>query len=147
MGLHLKNIRKLQLVQNAAVQTVLEIPPCPRPRVAYVTVLHMPPWGGGWTPLLWKLQWLLIYFQVQVKVLVIACEALDGLGPEYLQNHLFPNRIGLTHSCWQMGPNANPISWWISAGGIQKKSLLYHGSSWPLENVAPQEVKDPPFLF
>lgn len=66
MGLSLKSIQKLQIVQNAAMQAVLG-----SSRVTYVT------------PLLHKLHWLLVCFQVQLKILVMTFKALYGVGPSY----------------------------------------------------------------
>ena len=78
MGLPLKSIRKLQLVQNVAMRAILGAP-----RVAHVT------------PLLRELHWVPVCFWVQFKVLVITFKALHGMGPGYLSNHLFP--ITSTH--------------------------------------------------
>lgn len=61
-GLSLKGIQKLQAIENAAVQTLLE--------GVHVT----PP--------------LPTCFRIQLKGLVITCKASSGLGPGYLRNCL-----------------------------------------------------------
>lgn len=69
MGLFLKNIRNLQLVQNTVI--VLEAP-----QMAHMTFL------------LYGLCWLPVCFWTQFKVLVITFKALYSWGPRYLRNYL-----------------------------------------------------------
>ncbi|XP_053100645.1 uncharacterized protein LOC128322765 [Hemicordylus capensis] len=73
VGLPLKNIWKLQLVQNAAAR-----------------VLSGAAWWEHITPILKELHWLPVCFRVQFKVLVLTFNALNGLGPGYLRDHLLP---------------------------------------------------------
>ncbi|KAF7248857.1 Phosphatase and actin regulator 3, partial [Varanus komodoensis] len=73
MGLPLKTVRILQMVQNRAARLLT---------------------GTGHyshiTPVLYQLHWLPIEVQAQFKVLVITYKALNGLGPGYLKEHLHP---------------------------------------------------------
>lgn len=71
VGLPLKTILNLQLVQNEAAQAVTGKPSYP----------HI-------SPLLCELHWLLLSFWVQFKVLCITCESLHDIGPDYLRKHL-----------------------------------------------------------
>ncbi|XP_053106346.1 uncharacterized protein LOC128325025 [Hemicordylus capensis] len=73
VGLPLKNIRKLQLVQNAAARVLSG--------------------AARWEhiiPILKELHWLSVHFRVQFKVLVLTFKALNGLGPGYLRDRLHP---------------------------------------------------------
>lgn len=72
MGLFLKSIWKIQLVQNVAVQVVSG--------ARYMA--HV-------TPLLRKLHWLPLCFWVQFKVPDVTFKALRSLGLGYLRNRLF----------------------------------------------------------
>ena len=78
MGLPLKSIQKLQLVQNAAAWVSLGAP-----RLEHKTLL------------LRELHWVPVCFRVQFKVLVITFKALHGMGPGCLKDRLIP--ITLTH--------------------------------------------------
>lgn len=71
MGLPLNTIHNLQLVQNVAVQAVLDVP----------CFVHL-------IPPLCELYCHLVPFLMQVKVLVITFKALPGIGPVYLWDHL-----------------------------------------------------------
>ncbi|KAF7239029.1 hypothetical protein EYD10_14250 [Varanus komodoensis] len=73
VGLPLKTVRILQLVQNRAARL---LPGTGR----YV---HM-------TPVLRQLHWLPIEVRAQFKVLVMSYKALNGLGPGYLKERLHP---------------------------------------------------------
>ncbi|XP_058011152.1 uncharacterized protein LOC131184144 [Ahaetulla prasina] len=75
MGLPLKGIRRLQLVQNAAAR-----------------VIDGAPRGSHITPILRRLHWLPVAFRVRFKVLVTTFKALHGIGPGYLRDRLLrPN--------------------------------------------------------
>ncbi|XP_070618091.1 uncharacterized protein, partial [Erythrolamprus reginae] len=107
MGLPLKSVRKLQIVQNAAARAVMGLP-----RYAHVS------------PSLRSLHWLPISFRSQFKVLVMTFEALHGIGPEYLRDRLLPHesqrpirshRVGLlrvpsTKQCRLAGPRGRAFS-------------------------------------
>ncbi|XP_061485295.1 uncharacterized protein LOC133385720 isoform X1 [Rhineura floridana] len=67
VGLPLKIVRKLQLVQNAAARLLTRTR-----RSAHIT------------PVLARLHWLPICFRAKFKVLVLTYKALHGMGPQYL---------------------------------------------------------------
>lgn len=46
------------------------------------------PWVAHIIQLFLFIHWLLVYFQVKLKVLVITYETLHGIGPSYLRNYL-----------------------------------------------------------
>ncbi|KAF7253513.1 Vacuolar protein 8 [Varanus komodoensis] len=69
VGLPLKTVRILQMVQNRAARTGC---------YSYITSV------------LYQLHWLPIEVQAQFKMLVITYKALNDLGPGYLKEHLFP---------------------------------------------------------
>lgn len=71
MGLPLKSIQRLQLVQIVVPEAVFGAP-----RVAHVTLLFC------------ELHWLLACFQVQLKILVITFKGLHAMGPGDLRNCL-----------------------------------------------------------
>ncbi|KAF7245267.1 Lysophospholipid acyltransferase 1 [Varanus komodoensis] len=73
MGLLLKTVRILQLVQNRAARLLTGTECCS----------HI-------TPVLRRLHWLLIEVRAQFKVLVMTYKALNGLGPGYLKERLRP---------------------------------------------------------
>ncbi|KAF7234592.1 Vomeronasal type-2 receptor 26 [Varanus komodoensis] len=73
MGLPLKTVRILQLVQNRAARLLTGTGRCS----------HI-------TPVLRQLHWLPLEVRAQFKVLVITYKALNGLGPGYLKEHLSP---------------------------------------------------------
>ncbi|KAF7240555.1 Thromboxane-A synthase [Varanus komodoensis] len=73
VGLPLKTVRILQLVQNRAARLLTGTGHCS----------HI-------TPVLRQLHWLPIEVQAQFKVLVMTYKALNGLGPGYLKEHLHP---------------------------------------------------------
>lgn len=81
MGLGLKDIQKLQLVQNAVTQAVICVPQSP----------HI-------IALLCKLHWLPVCFQMQFKVFVMTNKVLYSMGPD-LSDHvswimsIFPSKI------------------------------------------------------
>ncbi|KAK9409653.1 hypothetical protein NXF25_000828 [Crotalus adamanteus] len=107
MGLPLKSIRRLQLVQNAAARVIVGAP-----RYTHVT------------PILRELHWFPIGLRVQFKVLVITFKALYGSGPGYLQDRLLPHsslravrshRLGLLRApsakqCHLAGPRRRAFS-------------------------------------
>ncbi|XP_061474960.1 small ribosomal subunit protein uS7 isoform X1 [Rhineura floridana] len=71
VGLPLKTVRKLQLVQNAAARLLMWTR-----RSAHIT------------PVLARLHWLPICFRARFKVLVLTYKALHGMGPQYLVERL-----------------------------------------------------------
>ncbi|KAF7243419.1 RNA-directed DNA polymerase from mobile element jockey [Varanus komodoensis] len=73
MGLPLKMVRILQLVQNRAARLLTGTGHC-----AHIT------------PVLRQLHWLPIEARAQFKLLVITYKALNGLGPGYLKERLRP---------------------------------------------------------
>ncbi|KAF7247744.1 Reverse transcriptase-like protein [Varanus komodoensis] len=73
MGLPLKTVQILQLVQNRAARLL----------TGTGRYVHM-------TPVLHQFHWLPIEVQAQFKVLVITYKALNGLGPGYLKERLRP---------------------------------------------------------
>ncbi|KAF7246415.1 Serine/threonine-protein kinase RIO3 [Varanus komodoensis] len=73
VGLPLKMVRTLQLVQNRAARLLM----------GTGRYVHM-------TPVLRQLHWLPIEVRAQFKVLVMTYKALNGLGPGYLKEHLRP---------------------------------------------------------
>ncbi|KAF7235229.1 Protein TANC1 [Varanus komodoensis] len=73
VGLPLKTVRILQLVQNRAARLL----------TGTGRYAHM-------TPVLWQLHWLPIEVRAQFKVLVMTYKALNGLGPGYLKERLCP---------------------------------------------------------
>ena len=73
MGLPLKSVRKLQLVQRVAAR-----------------LLTGASYKGHTTPLLKQLHWLPVRFQAQFKVLVMTYKALYGSGPGYLKDRILP---------------------------------------------------------
>ncbi|KAF7254014.1 Beta-centractin [Varanus komodoensis] len=73
VGLPLKTVRILQLVQNSAARLL----------TGTGRYVHM-------TPVLCQLHWLPIEVRAQFKVLVMTYKALNGLGPGYLKEHLHP---------------------------------------------------------
>ncbi|XP_070618653.1 uncharacterized protein, partial [Erythrolamprus reginae] len=107
MGLPLKSVRKLQIVQNAAARAIM----------GFSKYAHV-------TPTLRSLHWLPISFRSQFKVLVMTYKALHGTGPEYLRDRLLPHesqrpvrshRVGLlrvlsTKQCRLAGPRGRAFS-------------------------------------
>ena len=75
MGLHLRLLRKLQVVQNAAVRLLSGVK-------KYQQI----------SPTLAALHWLPIRFCIEFKVLMLTYKALNGLGPRYLGECLLPLR-------------------------------------------------------
>ncbi|KAF7253194.1 von Willebrand factor A domain-containing protein 3B [Varanus komodoensis] len=73
VGLPLKTVRILQLVQNRATRLLM----------GTGRYVHM-------TPVLHQLHWLPIEVWAQFKVLVMTYKALNGLRPGYLKEHLRP---------------------------------------------------------
>ncbi|KAF7239466.1 putative RNA-directed DNA polymerase from transposon BS [Varanus komodoensis] len=73
VGLPLKTVRILQLVQNRAARLL----------TGTGRYVHM-------TPVLRQLHWLPIEVRAQFKVLVMTYNALNSLGPGYLKEHLHP---------------------------------------------------------
>lgn len=109
-GATLKRISKLQLVQNAALRTVL----------VALRVVHV-------TPLFHKLHWLPVWFRVEFKVIDIIFKALNGTGPDYLRNCF---SVGLAHPTYSNRKEhaADPISQGVLPGKVQKSlsCLLEH---------------------
>ncbi|KAF7253646.1 2-succinyl-5-enolpyruvyl-6-hydroxy-3-cyclohexene-1-carboxylate synthase [Varanus komodoensis] len=73
VGLPLKMVRILQLVQNRAARLL----------TGTGCYSHI-------TPVLCQLHWLPVEVQAQFKVLVLTYKAMNGLGSGYLKEHLFP---------------------------------------------------------
>ena len=75
VGLPLRLMRKLQMVQNAAA----------RPLSGTRKYQHI-------SYILAALHWLPIHFRIDFKVLMMTYKALNGLGPRYLMERLLPPR-------------------------------------------------------
>ena len=75
VGLPLRLMRKLQVVQNAAARLLTGVR----------KHQHI-------SPVLAKLHWLPICFHIDFKVLMLTYKALNGLGPRYLVECLLPPR-------------------------------------------------------
>ena len=75
MGLPLRLLRKLQVVQNAAARFLSGVK----------KYHHI-------SPTLTALHWLPIRFRIDFKVLMLTYKALNGLGPRYLAECLLPPR-------------------------------------------------------
>ena len=73
LGLPLKLLRKLELVQNAAARLLSGAAP----------FQHV-------TPLLRELHWLPICYRARFKILVLLDKALNNLRPHYLRERLLP---------------------------------------------------------
>ena len=73
VGLPLRLLRKLQVVQNAAARLLSGVK-----RYQHIS------------PTLAALHWLPIRFRIDFKVLMLTYKALNGLGPRYLAERLFP---------------------------------------------------------
>uniref|UniRef100_A0A803SZI2 ribonuclease H n=1 Tax=Anolis carolinensis TaxID=28377 RepID=A0A803SZI2_ANOCA len=73
VGLPLKTVRKLQLVQRTAAR--------------FLTGAN---YRARSTPLSKELHWLPLTFQAQFKVQVLTYKALNGLGPAYLRDRISP---------------------------------------------------------
>uniref|UniRef100_A0A8D0BC31 Reverse transcriptase domain-containing protein n=1 Tax=Salvator merianae TaxID=96440 RepID=A0A8D0BC31_SALMN len=107
MGLPLKSVRRLQVVQNAAARAISGLP-------RYASV----------SPTLRELHWLPVSLRTQFKVLVVTYKALHGLGPGYLRDRLLPHvsqrpvrshRVGLlqvpsANQCRLAGPRGRAFS-------------------------------------
>lgn len=79
MGLPLKSIQKLQLVQNEVVQTVIRTP-----QSMHITIL------------LHKVHWLPVSLWIQFKVLTVSYNGIHNIGPSYLRTDA--SLWGLIHS-------------------------------------------------
>ena len=75
MGLPLRLMRKLQMVQNVVVRLLTGVR----------KHQHI-------SPTLAALHWLPVHFHIYFKVLMLTYKALNGLGPQYLVEHLLPPR-------------------------------------------------------
>ncbi|KAF7236906.1 Coiled-coil domain-containing protein 40, partial [Varanus komodoensis] len=115
MGLPLKTVRILQLVQNRAARLLM----------GTGRYVHM-------TPVLRQLHWLPIEVRAQFKVLVMTYKALNGLGPGFLMEHLRlytparPLRSAGEALLWE--PSVKEIrraSTEIQAIHLEKKQLLH----------------------
>ena len=98
MGLPLRLMRKLQMVQNMAARLLTGMK-----RFHPIS------------PTLATLHWLLIRFHIDFKVLTITYKALNGLGPRYLAERLLPpSSTHITHSSqagWLRGLTPRE-AWW-----------------------------------
>ena len=73
VGLPLRLMQKLQVVQNAAARLLSGVS----------KYYHI-------SPILATLHWLPIWFHIDFKVLMLTYKALNGLGPRYLVERLLP---------------------------------------------------------
>lgn len=62
------------------------------------------------TRLLHRLHWLPVYFQVQLKMLVVTNKDLYGMGPWYMQTPL-PRYLYQSHQIWQEMHVPGPIQY------------------------------------
>ncbi|KAF7251817.1 putative RNA-directed DNA polymerase from transposon BS [Varanus komodoensis] len=85
VGLPLKTVRTLQLVQNRAARLL----------TGTGRYAHM-------TPVLRQLHWLPIEARAQFKVLIMTYKALNGLGPGYLNERLRPYKLVLQLESMQL---------------------------------------------
>ncbi|KAF7252107.1 putative RNA-directed DNA polymerase from transposon BS [Varanus komodoensis] len=91
VGLPLKTVRILQLVQNRAARLL----------TGTGRYVHM-------TPVLRQLHWLPIEVWAQFKVLVMTYKALNGLGPGYLKERLHPYLPSASNAVYKRWiPNTN----------------------------------------
>ena len=75
MGLPLRLMRRLQLVQNGAARLITGVK-----KFQHISLT------------LANLHWLLVCFLINFKVMMITFKALNGLGPPYLSECLLPAR-------------------------------------------------------
>ena len=87
VGLPLRLMRKLQMVQNAAASLLSRVR----------KYQHI-------SPTLAALHWLRIHFRIDFKVLIMTYKALNGLGPRYLADRFLPPRSTRITRHSQRGP-------------------------------------------
>ncbi|KAF7250970.1 Interleukin-1 receptor accessory protein-like 1, partial [Varanus komodoensis] len=107
VGLPLKTVRILQLVQNRAARLL----------TGTGRYVHM-------TPVLRQLHWLPIEVRAQFKVLVMTYKALNGLGPGYLKERLHPYMPGLP-----LRSAGEALLWEPSVKEIRRQDFRIHRSS------------------
>lgn len=111
VGQLLKMIPKSQMILNAAAHMLL----LDKPRFHCLT------------PLLQELDWLLVVFQIQFKVLAITYKALKSLGSGYLKDH-----HSIQISAWPTQSSDGNFSWshWLRRpdwwGSLQKPSQWWN---------------------
>ncbi|KAF7239230.1 RNA-directed DNA polymerase from mobile element jockey [Varanus komodoensis] len=149
VGLPLKTVRILQLVQNRAARLL-------------TGTGHY----GHMTPVLRQLHWLPIEVRAQFKVLVITHKALNGLGPGYLKerlrlevpgdpDHTLPGHVVCAHMDrqeWLVTPGANKNQHERSRNNCKfltgdQERLLYGDGLTDYENKTSIQTADADKLF
>lgn len=95
------------------------------------------------TPLFHELHWLLLYFLVQFKVLILTFIALHGMGPSCMKDHLSLVTSGHPTKSSRRGMLQVPSG--VPPGGIQERHLFC--CICTLWNFICPEVKLAPFLL
>uniref|UniRef100_A0A8D2Q3W3 Reverse transcriptase domain-containing protein n=1 Tax=Varanus komodoensis TaxID=61221 RepID=A0A8D2Q3W3_VARKO len=128
VGLPLKTVRILQLVQNRAARLL----------TGTGRYVHM-------TPVLHQLHWLPIEVRAQFRVLVMTYKALNGLGPGYLKERLRPYM-----SARPLRSAGEALLWEPSMKDIRRVSTrrrAFSAVAPNLWNALPREVRLAPSLF
>ncbi|KAK9395419.1 hypothetical protein NXF25_018780 [Crotalus adamanteus] len=127
MGLPLKGVRRLQLVQNAAARAIVGAP-----RYAHVS------------PILRELHWLPVGLRMQFKVLVITFKALHGIGPGYLQDRILPHSSQRPVRSHRLGLLQVPSARQCRLAGPRGRAFSVVAPTW--WNQLPPEVRTTPTL-
>ena len=128
VGLPLKTVRRLQLIQNRAARLVS----------GRATKEHI-------TPILYNLHWLPVAAQAQFKVLVLTYKALNGLGPRYLKDRLLPyeptRRLRSSQGALLKEPSLMEVR------GMACRHRAFSAAAPKLWNALPSEIRLAPTLM